>query len=150
MIHVFLFSSQWKAGGFLGVPLSGPSKGSNWCRLQLHALELFASSRPFVANLNGGGTERGAGVAQQSQSDTNHSSGLTVGSDTPQPWSFQPQTSQFPGSAGCTDPGKYPIFLFMVYEQFNSSAWNSPLLLNSDISDASVTHSVITADFSLL
>lgn len=40
------------------------------------------------------------GVAHQSHSHTNHAPGPAVGSDTPQPLSFQPQISQFPDGVG--------------------------------------------------
>lgn len=40
------------------------------------------------------------GVARQAHSHTNHAPGPAVGSDTPQPLNFQPQTSQFPDGVG--------------------------------------------------
>lgn len=48
--------------------------------------------------------------SQEFQSDTKSALSPTVGSDTPRPLNFQPQTSQFPGLAGESDPGKCPIF----------------------------------------
>lgn len=73
-----------------------------------------------------GVSESRIGVAQKSQSHTNHTSSPAVGSDTPQPLTFQPQTSQFPGSVGKRGPGKCPVFIVALCLWFMDSLTVQP------------------------